>query len=83
MRSLLDIILWLMFYVGIFGFVWPMPMFFMDQSNIKLYLSFLGLNDPKNQIDHVLLLYFWMFFTAPIGMLFITLVFKISERVCK
>ena len=73
MRSFLNFLTWFVFLGGSFAILWPVPVFLLSDKWAKMYLALLFRLPPDDKSAGSALPFFWMFFTAPIGVLLIFL----------
>lgn len=78
MKSFFNFISWVVFFIGIYGILWPLPLFLLSQKNAEMYLNLIWQLPQNDKSAGAALPFFWMFFTAPIGILFIACAFGID-----
>lgn len=78
MKTFFDIILWIIFFVGSYGILWPLPAFLLNEENAKIYLNFIWNLPAEDKSAGAALPFFWMFFTAPLGLAIICVSFGLD-----
>lgn len=71
MKLFFTYISWLIFLVGFYGILWPLPAFLVSEKYAKDYLYFIWRLPPDDPSAGSGLPFLWMFITVPIGLLLI------------
>ncbi len=68
MRTLGNIIFWMIIMCGTYGIMWPLPGFLLREDLGEAYFRFIWQLPKNDKSAGAALPFVWLFFTAPLGL---------------